>query len=136
MWGLATPDALARRLGALFDELDDGRGEDRNAKQQRAMLMAIAKMQPATLGDIAKALDRGAPALSRAVDQAVQEGLVDRRQDPANRRRLQIRLTDYGRQVMDEGKTDCGPLAIRLSRLAQSEQRAVERAIEILERMP
>ncbi|WP_260482385.1 MarR family transcriptional regulator [Sphingomicrobium flavum] len=135
MWGAATPDALARRLGALIEELDDGRDDQRAQRQQRAMLSTIGRMEPATLGDVAERLDRGAPAISRAVDNAVREGLVDRRQDPDNRRRLQLSLTEAGRLALEQGGMDSGPLSVRLNRLAQSELRAVERAIEILERM-
>lgn len=135
MWGTATPDALAHRLGALIDDIDMSRDDDRAARQQRAMLSAIERAEPATLGEVAKATDRGAPALSRAVDQAVQDGLVDRRQDPENRRRLQLRLTEQGRLALQQGAVNAGPLSARLARLAQSELRAIERAVEILERM-
>lgn len=135
MWGAATPEALARRLGTLIEQLDEGREDGRAKRQQQAMLVAIQRAAPATLGEVAERLHRGAPAVSRAVDNAVREGLVDRRQDPENRRRLQLRLTEQGQLALEQGGVDAGPLAERLDRLAQSELRAVERAIEILERM-
>lgn len=117
-----------------MERFDEGRDDDRAIKQQRAMLKAIGERQPATLGDIADATERGAPALSRAVDAAVREGLVDRRQDPDNRRRLQLRLTHEGQLKVDEAVISSGPLVDRFRRLAQSELRAIERAIEIMER--
>ncbi|WP_265570124.1 MarR family transcriptional regulator [Sphingomicrobium nitratireducens] len=135
MWGQASPDLLAERLAAIIEALDVNRDDDRAARQKRAMLHAIASRQPATLGEIAEATERGAPALSRAVDAAVREGLVDRQQDPDNRRRLQLRLTEAGQLLLDDGGLDSGPLAEKLRRLAQSELRAIERAVEILERM-
>ena len=134
MWGAASPERLASRMAAIMERFDEGRDDDRAVKQQRAMLKAIGRHQPATLGDIASATDRGAPALSRAVDAAVRDGLVDRRQDPDNRRRLQLRLTEAGQRKVDEAVMDAGPLVARFQRLAQSELRAIERAIEIMER--
>ena len=52
-----------------------------------------------------------------------------------NRSTRQLSLTEQGRLALEQGVMDSGPLAERLGRLAQSELRAVERAIEILERM-
>ena len=134
MWGAASPELLASRMAAIMERFDEGRDDDRAVKQQRAMLKAIAERQPATLGDIVEATDRGAPALSRAVDTAVKAGLVDRRQDPDNRRRIQLRLTEEGQYKVDEAVINSGPLVAQFQRLAQSELRAIERAIEIMER--
>lgn len=134
MWGASTPERLAGRMAAIIERFDDGREDDRAGRQQRVMLKAIAAAEPATLGDIVEATGRGAPALSRAVDAAVREGLVDRRQDPDNRRRIQLRVTDAGQRLLDEAVVDAAPLLERFQRLAQSELRAIERAIEILER--
>ncbi|MBW0144518.1 MarR family winged helix-turn-helix transcriptional regulator [Sphingomicrobium clamense] len=118
-----------------MERYEEGRVEnDRAFRQERTMLKAIGEREPATLGEIAEATERGAPALSRAVDSAVKRGLVDRRQDPDNRRKLQLRLTEAGQHKVDEAVIDSGPMVERFQRLAQSELRAIERAIEILER--
>ena len=117
-----------------MERFDEGREDDRTEKQQRAMLKEIGIRQPATLGDIVEATGRGAPALSRAVETAVKSGLVDRRQDPHNRRRIQLRLTEQGQMKVDEAVINSGPLVAQFQRLAQSELRAIERAIEIMER--
>ncbi|HVL39841.1 MAG TPA: hypothetical protein VM328_10675, partial [Fimbriimonadaceae bacterium] len=60
--------------------------------------------------------------------------LIERAADPGNRRRLAMRLTDDGRACLAQAPAAGGALAERLKRLAPSELRAVERAIEILER--
>ncbi len=105
----------------------------RAARTQRRLLAAIASAEPATLGQVAKAVGRGAPAVSRSVDALVREGLVDRVADPDNRRRLALTLTEAGRDRMSE--TQAGSeLTKRLERFAASELRAIERAVEILER--
>ena len=50
------------------------------------------------------------------------------------RRRLALRLTEAGRERLSSAPAGGGPLKLKLQRLAHSELRAVERAIEILER--
>lgn len=101
-------------------------------RAHRRLLGAIEATEPATLGEIAKAVSRGAPAVSRSIDSLVRAGLVDRTPDPDNRRRLALRLTQAGREEL--GKTPKGSaLATRLERFAHSELRALERAVEILE---
>jgi DNA-binding MarR family transcriptional regulator len=94
----------------------------------------IGSKEPATLNEVAAAVGRGAPAASRAVDVLVRAGLVERTQDTTNRRRLALRLTDQGREELVNVPRAGSGLELRLERLAQSELRAIERAIEILER--
>lgn len=128
-------DRIAQRLAAVIERLDDGRLQDRYRLQERSMLMAIEELEPASLGAVAEAVNRGAPAISRAVDAAVRDGFVDRRPDPDHRRRLQLRLTEEGKRHLEDTAADHGKLAERIGTLAPSEQRAVERAVEILEHM-
>lgn len=136
MWNTSAPESLASRLSALFETLDEYRQADRADRATRVMLTAIADREPATLGLVAKAAGRGAPAASRAVEQLVQAGLVDRAPDPANRRQLALRLTEAGRELLAKRGTASGTLVERIGKLASSELRAVERAVEILERLP
>jgi DNA-binding MarR family transcriptional regulator len=98
------------------------------------LLDAIAADEPATLNAVAAKVGRGAPAVSRAVETLVRSGLVERTHDPDNRRRLALRLTAAGRQQLQDTAPTGGGFAMRLERLAHSELRAIERAIEILER--
>ena len=101
---------------------------------RRKLLQAIGAREPATLNEVAKAVGRGAPAISRAVETLVRAGLVDRTQDPDNRRRLALRLSEMGRAELMVPPGTGSALALKLERLAHSELRAIERAIEILER--
>jgi DNA-binding MarR family transcriptional regulator len=134
MIGGSTPEALAARFTAVAHQwVAEGPGE-RTERARRKLLSAIAESEPATLNEVAKTIGRGAPAVSRSVDALVRAGLVERTQDPANRRRLALRLTQKGRDQL-EARIAGGPaLRGKLERLAHSELRAVERAIEILER--
>ena len=134
MIGGSTPEALASRFTGIAQMwVVEGPGE-RADRARRQLLSAIAAREPATLNDVARAVARGAPAVSRSVDSLVRAGLVERTQDPNNRRRLALRLTESGREQLASRATRNAGLQRKLERLAQSELRAVERAIEILER--
>ncbi|HEX8840690.1 MAG TPA: MarR family transcriptional regulator [Sphingomicrobium sp.] len=134
MFGGSTPAAIATRFNALaLNWVADGPAE-RAMRARRKLLLAIGAHEPSTLNEIAAAVGRGAPAISRAVDSLVRAGLVERTQDPNNRRRLALRLTEDGREELNVPAGSGSALALRLERLAQSELRAIERAIEILER--
>jgi len=134
MLGGSTPAALASRFtGVAQMWVVEGPGE-RADRGRRQLLSAIASREPATLNDVARAVARGAPAVSRSVDSLVRAGLVERTQDPNNRRRLALRLTETGREALSSRASANSSLQQKLERLAQSELRAVERAIEILER--
>lgn len=135
MIGGPSPAKLAARLSAVAQDWFADSPADRMDRAQRRLLSAIADHEPATLGEVAQAVGRGAPAVSRSVDTLVRAGLVDRVQDSDNRRRLALRLTTQGRSTLEGGHNGTGTgLAKRLERFAASELRAIERAIELLER--
>jgi DNA-binding MarR family transcriptional regulator len=133
MWG-SSPSALANRFNTLAQNWVADGPAARAERARRKLLSQIGAKEPATLNQIASAVGRGAPAVSRAVDMLVRSGLVERTQDPDNRRRLALRLTAEGREELGNIPKAGSGLEIRLERLAQSELRAIERAIEILER--
>jgi len=134
MFGGSTPEALAARFTAVVHTWVAEGPAERTDRARRKLLSAIASREPATLNDVAKAIGRGAPAVSRSVDALVRAGLVERTQDPRNRRRLALRLTQSGRDHLSTRVAGGSALRGKLERLAHSELRAVERAIEILER--
>ena len=134
MFGGSSPAALAARFSAVANNfIADGPAE-RADRARRRLLKAIADREPATLKQVAAAVRRGEPAVSRSVDVLVRAGLVDRSPDPTNRRRLAMRLSDAGRKELEQAPSSGGALEARLGRLAHSELRAIERAVEILER--
>ena len=134
MIGGSTPEALAARFTAVTHQWVSEGPAERTERARRKLLAAIASKEPATLHDVAKSIARGAPAVSRSVDALVRAGLVERTQDPNNRRRLALRLTQSGRDQMTARIAGGSALRGKLERLAHSELRALERAIEILER--
>ena len=133
MWG-SSPAAIANRFNTLAQNWVADGPAARAERARRKLLAVIGSKEPGTLNEVAAAVGRGAPATSRAVDTLVRAGLVERTQDPDNRRRLALRLTDQGREELSNVPKAGSGLALRLERLAQSELRAIERAIENLER--
>lgn len=133
IWG-SSAAALANRFNTLAQNWVADGPAARAERARRKLLRQIEAKEPATLNQVASAVGRGAPAVSRAVDALVRAGLVARTQDPNNRRRLALRLTEEGREELSNQPKAGSGLALRLERLAQSELRAIERAIEILER--
>jgi DNA-binding MarR family transcriptional regulator len=120
MFGGSTPAALASRFTAVAQNwVPDGPAE-RLERARRKLLGAIAAKEPATLNEVAASVGRGAPAVSRAVDSLVRAGLVQRLQDPENRRRLALRLTSAGREQLSHQPRSGSGLALRLERMAQS----------------
>jgi DNA-binding MarR family transcriptional regulator len=133
LWG-SSPAALANRFNTLAQNWVADGPAARAERARRKLMQAIGSREPATLNEVAQAVGRGAPAVSRAVDALVRAKLVQRTQDPNNRRRLELRLTEEGREELTNVPRAGSGLEMRLERLAQSELRAIERAIEILER--
>ncbi|HET7281166.1 MAG TPA: MarR family transcriptional regulator [Sphingomicrobium sp.] len=134
MFGNSTPEALAARFTAVAHQWVAEGPAERMERARRKLLSAIAGSEPATLNDVARAIGRGAPAVSRSIDALVRSGLVERTQDPNNRRRLALRLTQEGRDRLSTRIAGGSALRKKLERMAHSELRALERAIEILER--
>jgi DNA-binding MarR family transcriptional regulator len=136
MWGNASPWALAARFARLVEQLGGDTAAAKAAGLQRDLLSAVMDIEPATLNQVAAKVKRGAPAVSRAIDALVRAGLVDRQPDAGNRRRLALRLTEAGRLRLSSPPAADATLEGRMSKLAHSELRALERGLEILERLP
>jgi DNA-binding MarR family transcriptional regulator len=73
---------------------------DVTMSQVKAML-TISMKSIASVGDIAQVTGVGLPAASTTVDRLVNLGWAHRAEDPNDRRRTLVRLTDEGRQIID-----------------------------------
>lgn len=97
-------------------------------------LSAILALGPLSLGELAAAEQVRAPTMSRTVEALVHAGLVTRTPKPGDRRSVSIAATEQGRALLEGGQARrVALLAGRLSRLADSERRALARGVEILE---
>jgi len=73
---------------------------DVTMSQVKAML-TVSMSGESTVGDIARSLSVGQPAASTTVDRLVHLGWADRLEDPVDRRRTLVRLTQEGRQLVE-----------------------------------
>lgn len=71
------------------------------------LLLAVEEAIDPSIGEIAAALELDASTLSRTVDSLVKTELLSRREDPANRRRQLIALTEAGREKARAINTLC-----------------------------
>jgi len=100
---------------------------------QLKTLMTIAARQPATVSEIADALEVGKPAASTLVDRLVQLGYAARAEDPADRRRTLVTTTSAGGELvarLREGQLD--RLVRWVETLAPEDRAALARGLEAL----
>ena len=83
----------ARSLAALDDVV---------TPPQLRVLVMIASRGPLNLGAVARGLGVHPSNATRACDRLVLAGLLDRRDDPADRRNVALRLTATGRALGDD----------------------------------
>ncbi len=124
-------DAIPRMMCDLRNELADS-GSGLTIAQFRCLKM-VQRSADVSLGDLADAHGVSPPAMSKLVDGLFEAGLLERRPDGNDRRRLQLSVTAAGKRkleaVGDRLKT---ALAARLSPLAPAELAALERALTTL----
>ncbi|MET7392401.1 MarR family transcriptional regulator [Dactylosporangium sp. NPDC005572] len=85
--------------------------------EQWRILQALSDGRGHSMGDLAEAALMPHPTLTKAVDRLVDSALVYRRQDPSDRRRVAVYLSDSGTR-----------LVARLDHAATAHHRAVEAA--------
>ena len=91
---------------------------------------------PMSLGDLANAEQVRPPTMSRIVDALLEQGLVTRETVPENRRSVRIAATKQGERLLLAGRERrVRALSGRLNSLGPSEQRALARGVELLERV-
>ncbi len=99
-------------------------------------LSVVVFAGPLSLAGLAAQEQVRAPTMTRTVDALVAAGPVTRDTDARDRRMVRIAATDAGRALLDEGRRRrVAAIAPRLSRLAESERRALERGVELIERL-
>ena len=134
-----TRDVAARLHSASIRLLRTLRREDDGSGLSAPRLSALSYIVvegPVSLNDLAAAEQVRPPTMSRIVDALVNRGLVSRIADPRDRRSVRIMATDEGNRLMTGGgERRVHALVGRLHKLADSEQRALARGVEILERV-
>src|SRR5689334_3629640 len=75
--------------------------DDAVTPPQLRVLVMIASTGPLNLGAVARGLGVHPSNATRACDRLVAAGLLDRSDDPADRRNLQLQLTEDGRRLVE-----------------------------------
>jgi len=132
--------ALAARLHSVTVHLLRRlRVEDEAAGLSPARLSALSVLVfggAHTLGALAEVEQVRAPTMTRLVSSLEAAGLVEKTRDPSDGRVVQVRATEAGRRVLEEGRgRRVAHLSALLDRLDAAERDVVARATSLLERL-
>ena len=137
-------DPLMREIAALLRELVHALGEPTIAAwteldftlPQLKTLKVLAHEGPSSIGHIALRLGIGQPTASHLVERLVQADLVERAEDPANRRRTIARLSSSGEELIGQLRGTRGEqLFVWLSELDATDLHALRRGLQALVRV-
>lgn len=136
-------DALIDRLTAVLPKynhllktvLAGIQGDDRVTLPQLRSLREIAESDGGMLTSIlARNLRSAAPTITRVVDGLVERGLVERRPDPVDRRRLRLAILPPGEELLAAYESSLHiMLAGRLPAISPANQTALLHALDDLD---
>lgn len=120
---------------SVTDEARDAVADVADLDLGEFLLLRQVAAGEATPGELSRQLHAHPTVTSRTITRLARAGLVERRPDAQDSRRLRIELTDHGRSVVDRIAAAVRPsLQSRLDRLEPGESAAVVRALERLVR--
>jgi len=103
---------------------------------QHSALATVVCNGPLGVGQLAEAELLPSPAATRLADRLEEAGLVSRQVNPHDRRGVLLEATAKGRDVVTRREQVGNAwLAARLARLNESDRRAIERMVGVLEAM-
>lgn len=137
---MVSPDTIAADLRPIVLRL--ARGLRKETEQvgitaHQATLLWLIKRSPGlSLAELAAEEDISPPALSGHVDRLEAAGLVERERSETDRRRVGLRLTDAGEQLLRRVRARRTTwLATRTRSLEPEELEAIEAALPALQRL-
>jgi DNA-binding MarR family transcriptional regulator len=135
-----SPEAVASDLRPIVLRLARGlrkETEQLGVTARQATLLWLIKRSPGlSLAELAAEEDISPPALSGHVDRLEAAGLVERMRSEIDRRRVGLRLTEEGSQLMRRVRArQTTWLAERMRSLEPEELEAIETALPALERL-
>jgi DNA-binding MarR family transcriptional regulator len=121
-------------LGHLFRRL---RAEHRFSLSQGAVLGRLDREGTKSIGDLALAERVRPQSMTQTISDLEAEGLIARRADPDDGRRILVELTKQGRQTLAEDRRKReGWLARAISEdLSAQEQKVLTQAVGLLQRL-
>ena len=101
--------------------------------QIKALCAMDADGEDRSVKALADSMQVSLPAMSRAIDGLHERGLVDRQEDPADRRMKRLRLTDSGRAITSSlNETRLATMQEFLTSLSDEEAEALTRALDLI----
>jgi DNA-binding MarR family transcriptional regulator len=121
-------------LGHLIRRL---RAEHRFSLSQGAVLGRLDREGTKSIGDLAIAERVRPQSMTQTISDLEAEGLIARRADPADGRRILVELTEQGRQTLNEDRREReGWLARAIAEdLSTQEQKVLTQAVALLQRL-
>ena len=100
---------------------------------QFMILMHVHYREPCGISDLSEKMDTSTAAASQLVDKLVQAGLLERAEDPSDRRAKKVALSPKGKQLIEQGIEERYRWVEQLEGvLAVQEKEKVTEALEIL----
>lgn len=132
----ANPSALRIAIFRLARRLRSERAVDSMSDGQFSVLATLRVHGPLPLGELAQRERVSAPSMNRTVNCLEESGYVARTADDADRRKVNVTLTDAGLEVVAETvrRRDAW-LEETLATLTEDERRTLSRAAQIFERL-
>jgi DNA-binding MarR family transcriptional regulator len=121
-------------LGHLMRRL---RAENRFSLSQGAVLGRLDREGTRSIGDLAVAERVRPQSMTQTVSDLEADGLIARRADPTDRRRILVELTEQGHQTLEDDRRQReGWLARAIAEdLSAQERRVLEQAVTLLRRL-
>ncbi|MGE5381372.1 MAG: MarR family winged helix-turn-helix transcriptional regulator [Methylocystaceae bacterium] len=103
---------------------------------QSFVLFSLLEHDGSNVKEIANAVQLDSPAVTGLVDRLIKEGLVERREDPGDRRSIQVYLTGNGRQIANKAMVIAQEFNLHMTEDQDQEFMAAwEKRLEELERI-
>ncbi len=100
------------------------------------MISTLAVHGPMTMGRLAEHEGIAKPSVTGIVGRLVDKGLVEKREDPSDRRSSIVAMTPEGSQLLEQRRRErTAYLSRRIEGLDDEDRAALERAVVLLEGM-
>ncbi|WP_329238589.1 MarR family transcriptional regulator [Actinoallomurus sp. NBC_01490] len=129
----ATAGRLRLAMASLNRKLRKDWPDDLTPSRLSA-LATVAAGEPLSVGELAKRMAVSTPTVSHIVDALDKLGLIDRLQDPNDRRVCRLTASEAGTELLEElSRRTTGRLAERIHQLPPAQRSALEAALPALE---